>query len=578
MNGIILELSLIVVLGAVLSYLFSKFKQPMIIGYILTGFIIGPSVFGLVKDYVTIQGLSELGIAFLLYAIGAELSIDKIKSIKKSIFLVTIIEVFGIFGIGLLLSKYLLGLSWMISVFIGVIVSLSSTAVVMKYLSDQKLVNTLKSRIILGILLIQDLIILLFLPLLIDFNAGFTYASIPLVIGKIILLVVVALAINFVFADVLKESFKRKDLLFLISLASCFAFIGLSALMNFSIIIGAFIGGLILTNYPYKLEIIEQIDETKSFFSMLFFVSLGLQITAINSINWWLMLLLFALAVILKPLILFIGSLLSGYDEKISFYVSSSLFQISEFSLVLVQFATLQGLFNESLTTTLILFISLSLIFTPYVLSKNNFLEKLFYPINKYIVKITYKRKKDELDNTEEKDFTNHIVLFGLGRMGMGVLDGLLKSKFVEPKDIVVVDDDPDSISKVMEKNIFCICGQADNPEILDKLALNHARAIVITIPYYDVNETILKHINLKKVPVFVRAYFVQEAIDYYKKGIRHVVIPQVMATNELIRGIFDELNNVKQGSLFNELLVDTMKRYSKEETFLKRHHRYSAE
>jgi len=270
--------------------------------------------------------------------------------------------------------------------------------------------------------------------------------------------------------------------------------------------------------------------------------------------------------------------LLSGYDEKISFYVSSSLFQISEFSLVLVQFATLQGLFNESLTTTLILFISLSLIFTPYVLSKNNFLEKLFYPINKYIVKIAYKRKKDELDNTEEKDFTNHIVLFGLGRMGMGVLDGLLKSKFVEPKDIVVVDDDPDSISKVMEKNIFCICGQADNPEILDKLALNHARAIVITIPYYDVNETILKHINLKKVPVFVRAYFVQEAIDYYKKGIRHVVIPQVMATNELIRGIFDELNNVKQGSLFNELLVDTMKHYSKEETFLKRHHRYSAE
>ncbi len=318
MYSIVFELSLIVVVGAILAYLFSKFKQPLIIAYILTGFIIGPSVFGLVKDYTSIQALSELGIAFLLYAVGAELSLDKIKSMKKSIYLVTIVEVFGTFAAGLFAAKYLLGLSWVISTFIGAIISISSTAVVMKYMSDQKLINTMKARIMLGILIIQDLITMLFLPLLINFNE-FTLTSIPFVIGKIVVLVGTAILINFIFTDVLKESFKHKDLLFLISLASCFAFIGLSYLMNFSIIIGAFIGGLILTNYPFKLEIIEEIDETKSFFSMLFFVSLGMQITNVTSINWWLMLLLIVLTFVLKPIIIFIGSLLSGYDERTSF-------------------------------------------------------------------------------------------------------------------------------------------------------------------------------------------------------------------------------------------------------------------
>ena len=418
---------------------------------------------------------------------------------------------------------------------------------------------------------------MLFLPLLINFD-NFSATSVPLVIGKILVLIVTAVLINFVFTDVLKEAFKHKDLLFLISLASCFAFIGLSYLMDFSIIIGAFVGGLILTNYPFKLEIIEEINETKSFFSMLFFVSLGMQITNITAINWWLMLLLFALAFVLKPLIIFIGSLLSGYDEKVSFYVSSGLFQISEFSLVIVQFATLGNIINESISTTLILFISITLIVTPYILSKNSFFEKILYPLNKFIVKIAYKKKKEELNNTDEKEFENHVVLFGLGRMGFGILEGLLKSKLIESENIVVIDDDPDAVISAMKLNVFAICGQADSKEILEKVNMNKARAIIITIPYYDVNEVILSQVNVRKVPIFMRAYFVQEAVDLYRKGIKHVVVPQVMATNELLKEVYAELNNEKPSTVFSEMLITLMKRYSKEETFNKKHHRYSSE
>jgi len=578
MYSIIPELSLIIVIGAVLAYLFSKFKQPVIIAYIITGFIIGPAVFGLVHNYEDIQALSELGIALLLYTVGAELSIDKIKHIKKSILLVTIVEVLGTFAIGLLASHFILGLNWLISIFIGVIASLSSTAVVMKHMSDQNLINTIKSRVMLGILLVQDLITMLFLPFLLESSSGFSVLSIPIELGKLLIIIVVALAINYFYTDILKQSFKNKDLLFIISLASCFAFIGLSALMNFSIIIGAFIGGLILTNYPFKLELVEQIDETKSFFAMLFFVALGMQITSLSSIDWWLFLLLFILTLIIKPIIIFIGALFSGYDHSLSFYVSSGLFQVSEFALVLVQFGTLNNIFNESMSTTLILFISLSLMFTPYILSQNKSIEKLFNPLNNHISKLFLKNKKNELDNTDEKEFSNHIVLFGLGRMGSGVLEGLLKSKLVKAEDIVVIDDDPEEILTAMKLNVYAICGQADSKEVLDKLKLNDARAVIVTIPYYDVNCAILEYVNPKKVPVFMRAYYVQEAVDYYKKGIKYVVVPQVMAANELLKNIYAELNNEKQSTIFNDMLVNIMKRYSKEETFNRKHHRYASE
>lgn len=578
-SSLILELSVIVVICAVLSYLFSKFKQPIIVGYIIAGFILGPAVFNLVKSYDTVLALSEIGIAFLLYAIGAELDLKKIKGIKRSIFTVTLIEVFATFGIGLFATKFILGYSWWVSVFVGAIVSLSSTAVVMKYMSDRQLINTIASRLLLGILLIQDLLIMLFLPLLID-SQYFTWTTIPLIVGKIALLVGIAMLINFVFRDILKESFKRRDLLFVLSLASCFAFIGLAYMLDFSIIIGAFIGGLILANYPYNLEILDTVGDLKSFFSMLFFVSLGMQITNLSIISGWFFLVLFVLAFVIKPLLLYIGTIYSGYDEKLSFYVSSGLFQISEFSLVLVQFAVIAGFFSEAQSTTLILFIALSMALTPYVLSQNSFFDKLLLPINKKIFGFIRKFVKSPIDYTEleDKSFKNHIVIFGLGRMGSGVLEGILTKKLFPKEKIVAIDDDPDTVINAINQGVFAICGQADNPEILDKISLNVARAVIITIPYYDVNTTILQYIDAKKIPVFIRAYYVNEAEDFYKRGIKYVVIPQVMATNELLNQVGQELNNEKKSETLDKLYFDVFKKYSKTESLLKRHHRYTVE
>jgi len=578
----IIELSAIIVIAAALAYLFNKLKQPILISYILTGFIVGPAALGLISSYVEIQALSELGIAFLLYAIGAELDINKIKSIKTGIILTTIVQVLLCFALGFAASYYLLAYTLMQSILIGAIISISSTAVVMKYLTDQNLGSTLRARIMLGILLIQDFLTMFFLPLIVNSSTHFDVSSILFIIGKITFIVAIAMLINFlVFKTMIKDSVKKRDLFFMISLASCFGFIWISSLLDFSIIIGAFIGGLILTNYPFNLEVMGNISEIKMFFSMFFFVFLGMQITNVTNLSLGLFVMLIVLSYMIKPAILFIGTLFSKYDEDTSFYASTGLSQISEFSLVFVQVGIINGIFSDSLGSNLIIFIALSMILTPYILQYNYNLNKFSRPITKSVgnsVKRIFSIKTENISNIGNMESTlkDHVIIFGLGRMGSGALDGLLRDKRISPEKIVVIDDDPEPVLNAIKKGVYGLSGQADNDEILERLNLDKAKLVIITIPFYDINTKILQHINTNKTNVFARAYYVQEAYDLYQKGVKFVVVPQVLATNQLLKEVFTYLESGgTQRSTFDKFYIESLKFAADNENMIQRHHRY---
>lgn len=578
----IIELSAIIVIAAALAYIFNKLKQPILISYILTGFIVGPAAFGLISSYTEIQALSELGIAFLLYAIGAELDINKLKTMKFGIITTTILQMLICFCAGFLAAYYLLSFNLMQSMFVGAIVSISSTAVVMKYATDQNIASTLRVKIMLSILLVQDFLTMLFLPLIINSNNAFNVLNIALVLGKIIFIVAIAMLINILlFKNVVKDSVKKHDLFFMISLASCFGFIWISSIINFSIIIGAFIGGLILTNYPYNLEVMEHISEIKMFFSMFFFVFLGMQITNLNNLNISLILILFLISYLLKPIILFLGLLFSKYDENTSFYAATGLSQISEFSLVFCQYAILSGVFSEALGSNLIMFIAISMILTPYILYYNQNINNLSSKLTKNVerfVQTTFKIKTDNISNLENinPELKDHIIIFGLGRMGQGILNGIIKDTKIQKKQIVVVDDNPEPVLDAIEKGVYGISGQADNKEILQRLNIDKAKLVIITIPFYDVNQNILKHIDTKRTTVFARAYYIQEAYDLYSKGVAFVVVPQVLAANQLLKEIFSYLDSGKaKENTIDKLYLDSLKHDGESETNIQRHHRY---
>jgi len=554
----LLQLSAVVVLAASLAYLSYKIKQPMILAFVLVGFLLGPAVFDLITNHSTIVALSEIGIALLIYTVGAELDFKKLKAIKSNIIIIGIIQIAISFLGAFLLSKTM-GLELLPSLIIGAILCISSTELVMKCLSDLKMTSSLKGRILLGILLLQDAIIIVFLPILTTSTGQFSFAIICELIYKLAIIIAVALVINFlVFRTVIKKSATNEDLLFLVILASCFGFILLSTVLNFSMIIAAFIGGLILANYPYQLEIMNRIKEIRMFFGMFFFILLGMQITGLGNINWVLIVILLIVTLLIKPISTYLAALFFKYDTGTSFFVSTSLFQQNIFGLVLVQAATVQGIFNTSISNTLILFIALTMILTPYVINYNKqiyeisnkvlFIDKISKAIRK-----VFKIKSTFIDQEKKLDFKDHIVIFGVGRMGTNIANSLLASRIVDKNKLVIVDSDPEPILQYIDLGVYAICGHADNKEILKNLDLDKAKLIITTIPQLEINKEILKQINPKKVKLLVRAHFLKDASEYYNLGAKFVVIPSILASNQIIKEVYNILQN-KESNILNDL------------------------
>ena len=318
MENIFFDIGLIIIVATIVGYLARLLKQPLIPAYILTGLIIGP-ILGLVEDSNVILTLSEIGIAFLLFVVGLELNLKKLKDVASIAIFGGLMQFILLFISGFLIA-IILGFVKTESVYIALIVAFSSTMVVVKILSDKRELDTLHGRIIIGFLLMQDLIAIIALSILTTLN-NFSMAILVIALLKgIILLSVAVIASKFILPSLFRFAAKSQELLFLMALTTCFSFcifanyIGQIMMYffslpffenvilgnvlellkpGFSIAIGAFIAGVSIANLPYNVEIIGKVKPLKDFFATIFFVSLGLE------------LLLGEMHTILVPLIIF---------------------------------------------------------------------------------------------------------------------------------------------------------------------------------------------------------------------------------------------------------------------------------
>ncbi len=563
--NILIELSSVILLAASFAYLSYKIKQPIILGFVIVGFLLGPAVFHMITDPSIIVALSEIGIALLIYVVGAELDFNKLKAIKKNILLIGLVQVVITFVITFILTK-LFGFNLLQSLFLGTILCISSTELIMKCLSDQKLATSLKGRILLGILLLQDVIIIIFLPILTTSTGSFSFMLVVNLVYKLAIIIVSALLVNFlVFKTTIRLASKNEEVVFLIILASCFGFILLATILDFSIIIATFIGGLILANYPYKLEIMDRIKEIKAFFSMFFFILLGMQITGFANIDITLLIIIAVVAILIKPISIYLTSLFFKYDDDTSFFVSTSLFQGNIFGLVLVQVATVQGIFNTSVSNTLILFIALTMILTPYVINYNREIKtvsnKIFFidKISDLIRKI-FRIKLDKKQIEKKYRLKDHIIIFGAGRMGTSIAEALIRGNIISLDKIVIVDNDPEPILDFINKGIYALCGHADNTEILDDISINKAKLIITTIPNMQVNKVIFSKTDPKKTDILVRAHFIEDAKEYYNLGAKYVVVPSILASNQIITEVCNVIEG-KESNIFTDLYKDYLAR-----------------
>ncbi|MFH1521527.1 MAG: cation:proton antiporter [archaeon] len=537
---IIFDIAVILIISAMLAFIAKILKQPLIPAYVLTGLIIGPLVFGFIKNLDLIYAFSEIGIAFLLFTAGLEISFRKIKEANlKKIALIGLLQVGIIFGIAFSLAGFL-GLSSLQAAYVGIILAFGSTMVDIKLLADRNELVTLHGRLILGILLLQDLVAII--AIVVFTTGGFTIVPIMVAFAKLAAILVVAVVLQkYILNKLFKFAARSNELLLLSSLAVLFLFIILAYIFDLSIVIGAFIAGVSLANSPFKMELGSRIAPLRDFFAILFFVALGMQIV-FGGIGERLFLLgaLLVGAFVIKPFITLILLRITGYQPRTSFLTAISLAQLSEFSLIIGLIGYNLGVLDMGLLSTIILATIITMSITPYFIS----FKKGFYRIFKSpIDMLKFLPVRNGLEYTKKGD--REILLVGLHRLG-----GAFMKELLEKKDkLLVVDYNPEIINALREKKIACIYGDITSPELLDKIDMKKLKLVISTIPDYEDSLHLLKKIKSANhsVKIIMTGSRISETLNLYKKGADYIITPKVIAGQELANIIHGEKIDLKK-------------------------------
>ena len=507
------DIAITIIAAAAASGILYIIRQPPVLAYLLAGIVIGPAVLGLVSDAGNIYYLSEIGIAFVLFAVGMELDAGKLKELGNA----------GLIGIGQMALTFLAaallagatGFSQTDAVIIALAVTMSSTMVVAKLLGEKRELDTLHGRLALGILLVQDIAVILALSVMSFSGGSATLATMAYALAALgALLAVAALTAPRIFA-VLARS---QETLFIASLAWCFLFSFTALQMGFSIAIGGFLAGLSLSRTAYKLELASRIAPLRDFFATLFFTSLGMQIAFGPLEKVLLPAIAFAAFVaIAKPTIIMAISSLKGYSSRSSFMAGASLGQVSEFSLILAGIALSAKTISPEAAALVTATAVITLASSGYVLKH---LQGAYTLLAPRLTLFDAQAKRFDLEMPRHR---NHgVILFGCHRTGYHVARELKKK-------ILAVDFDPEAVEKLRQQGIDAIYGDAADPELLSRINFAAVRLVVSTIPDNQVNHALLAYAKKQnpKIRVIAMAVHSSEAQKLYGKGADYVHLQQ---------------------------------------------------
>ena len=551
-----ISLAEIIIFATIASIILRKLNQPNLFSYIIAGILIGPLFLGAmdlswlnlpfdlgIKEITPeIQLLSELGAAFLLFSIGIETSVKRLLGMGKPLLIGTILQVVGVIAVTVLFTSVTGLLSLEAALFVGTIIAFSSTMVVIKLLADSKETNTLNGRVIISILLIQDILVILFVPLLQNFSQITNpYFFAPIIAKSLALVLIAFLSNKFIFPRLFNVASKENEVFFLSSISTAFLFIGVSFVLDLPITVGAFIGGLALNNLPYNTAIFSKIRALRDFFLTIFFVSLGAGLNfSFSSLGLDLMLIIIILIFVFKPFVFFFVSLLSGYGSRLSLEVGLSLAQVSEFGFVIAGLALASGIFTSELFSFIVAVSALSMILTPHLMHSAprlaNFvslnLNKLF-KMNE--IKLLNNRVEELRKISSKEKLKGHIIIIGGGLVGRK-----LARKLKLTYKVIIVDSDPEVVIEGKKEGLMFVYGTSEDAELLDTLDIDEAKLVVITMASHKEAISFVNVIrkSSKKVSIFAASSHFYDSLDFYEKGVDFVSMPLFSGINELYNKI----------------------------------------
>ncbi len=530
------EISIILLITTIISLIMNSLRQPLVIGYIISGIVAGPYVLSILSSSEQIELFSKIGITILLFIVGIGLNPLVIKEFGKVSLLAGSLQIILISLVGFFVVNFL-GFDNLTSLFIALTLTFSSTIIVLKLLADKGDINNFYGKIVIGVLLVEDIVatcILLFLSTL-SSSGGLSIQEIlaALAIKALIIAIVLVIFSKYILPKIGNWFAASQELLFIASLSWGLSIAALFATMGFSIEIGALIAGVALSMSPFAYEIMSRMKPIRDFFVTMFFILLGSHLV-LDGITALIVpaIILSLFVLITKPLIIMTVMSLLGYKKKIGFMASTSLSQISEFSLILATLALSYKYISQEAVTLITLVGIVTMAGSSYmIIYASQIYEKTKHFLRVFDI-IRVGNGKIENHNSDQYES----ILFGYDRVGSYFTHAMEKinTKFV------VVDFNPRSIQKLKKENIEHRYGDAEDIEFLDELGLSKVKLIVSTIPEYEANSIILKHykkINPGGIIILI-SHDVNEAKRLYEHGATYVIVPHNLGAHHAAKMI----------------------------------------
>ncbi len=409
---IIIDLAMILLVAGVTTILFKKLNQPLVLGYIIAGFITGPhfAFFPTVSDATNIQVWSEIGVIFLLFALGLEFSFYKLKSVGNTAFIATAVEIGGMLGMGYLCGTAL-GWSHMDSIFLGGMLAMSSTTIIIKAFEDLKLKGKRFTEMVFGILIVEDIAGIIMMVMLSTLAAaGISTLELAMGVGRLAFF----LTLWFVMGMYLIPTFfkKAKDLmndetLIVASIGLCLGMVVLATHMGFSAALGAFIMGSLIAEAPNAEHIEHLVKPVKDLFGAVFFVSVGMLVDPSLLLQYWFPILVLVLVTIVGKLIFSTGGVLAaGQNLNISMHCGFSLAQIGEFSFIIASLGMSLGVISDFLYPIIVAVSVVTTFTTPFFIMTADPAYKILTKILPVKVLEWLDRYTDEDDEADDSDWS----------------------------------------------------------------------------------------------------------------------------------------------------------------------------
>ncbi|RPG30137.1 monovalent cation:proton antiporter family protein [Flagellimonas sp.] len=527
---------ILILLGCstLIVFALQKFKLPSIIGFLLTGIIIGPYGLSLINAVEQVEILSEIGVILLLFVIGMELSIKQLVSIKKTVLVGGLIQV-GLTAITTGTIYYFLGYPWNASVFVGFLFSLSSTAVVLKTLQDRKEISAPHGKNALAILIFQDIIVvpmMLITPLIAGVSDNIGLSVLSLLLKFAVVLVITIISTRYIVPNLMHAVARTnsKELFLLVTITICIAIAFLTSEIGLSLALGAFIAGLIISESEYSHQATSVILPFRELFTSFFFVSVGMLL----DLNFFLgnipLILLLVLGVfIVKSIIAGLAVAVLNYPTRTVLLTGLSLFQIGEFAFILSRVGIEYELISEQTNQYFLSISIVSMILTPFVIIFSERIANKFIGVSKKMGLDPTLVSDKTISGVPQNKQENHLIIIGYGING----SNLAKAAAANNIPYVIIEMNAEAVRQEKAKGVPILYGDATQDHILQAVHISDARAVVIAISDDQATKTIIKNIRSYSDSIYlvVRTRYVKETSELMALGADEV-IPEEFETS----------------------------------------------